>query len=596
MKFLVNWLNDRTGIRDTAAELAETPLAGGAGWRRVLPAVVVFVFCVQVISGFFIWVYYSPSTQNAWESTYYLKYEVLGGWFLLGLHHYAGQFLLGLTGLYVLQLIVLAWYRAPGEAVFWTALMLFLCALALLLTGDLLPWTQNGYAATEVRTKFLLLLPGIGDALYKIAIGGPEFGQLTLTRFLALHVGLFSAGFVLLLVLNRLFARRANATLALRADFIDAYWPDQAWRNAIACLAVLGAILILVLQHGLWTAHAGTALGAPADTDPANYFAAARPEWALRGIYEFAQFFPGNQALLPIFIVPALIFVYFLLMPFIGRIKIGHYLNVAVTLCLLTGVAVLTYRSYAKDGADATHQNALADEQSLALRAVELAQAKGIPPAGVWTLLRKDSKTQGPKLFKQYCAGCHNAVDHSGQGIKATESSAANLHEFASRQWLAGLLSPKTIVTDDYWGNTKLRRGTMANFVKDNLGDLDAEEKNILRKVIAALSAEARLPFQREIDNRDAVIIREGRKAISEVFSCTDCHKYHEKGVFGGAPNLTGYGSSVWLKAFISNPQSNRFYGKKNDRMPAFAESGNPTNDLLSGHALEMISDWLRGR
>ncbi len=609
MNSLLRWLNDRMGISDALRNLANTPIVGGACWCKAVPAVILFVFCVQAITGFFLWTYYSPSTQTAWESVYYLQYEVAGGWLLRAIHHYAGQTLLVLVGLYLLQLIIRGWYRPPREAVYWTALFMGLAALALMLTGDLLAWNQNSYASTQVRTKFLLLLPVIGQQLYKIAIGGPEFGHLTLTRFLALHIGVFGSGFLLLLVLNRIFAIRANileikvsgtvfnhGSVNCGTKTVPDTFISQAWRNAIASLLVLAVILILALQHGFSGDHAGVAMGLPADLDPANYYSAARPEWAFRGLYEFSHLFPGEKAIVPIFIVPKLIFLYFLLLPFIGWIRIGHVFNIAVTLCLLVCVVVLTYRSYAKDAADAEHQSAIADEQQLADRTVELARAKGIPATGALTLLRNDPKTQGPKIFKQYCAGCHNAVDRNGLGIKAVESSASNLHGFATRDWIAGLLNPETILGPTYWGNTKLRKGAMANFVKENLSKLDAEEKENLRKVVAALSAEADLPSERAANQRDAEIIKEGQKLIVDYFSCTDCHKYHDKGTLGTAPELTGYGSAQWTAAMIGNPKSKRFYGAKNDRMPSFAESGDLKKDILSGHAIDMIIDWLRGK
>ena len=61
------------------------------------------------------------------------------------------------------------------------------------------------------------------------------------------------------------------------------------------------------------------------------------------------------------------------------------------------------------------------------------------------------------------------------------------------------------------------------------------------------------------------------------------------------APDLTGYGSRDWLLAFIANPAADRFYGKQNDRMPAFAphEPGSPQNQL-SPETIGLIADWLR--
>ncbi len=123
------------------------------------------------------------------------------------IHHYSAHVLLALLMLAVVQSILTGAYRAPRELVFWATVGLGLCALAAILTGDLLSWDQNGYASTKTRTGFLTFLPLVGDSLLRLAIGGPgpALGHLSLTRFFALHVGLFSAAFIALLVDPRRF-------------------------------------------------------------------------------------------------------------------------------------------------------------------------------------------------------------------------------------------------------------------------------------------------------------------------------------------------------------------------------------------------------
>ena len=212
MKTLFSWFNDRTGFGDWCGRLADSPVPGGPCWCKVLPCTILFLFCVQAITGFFLWVYYSPSAETAWESVYFLQYEVAGGWLLRAIHHYAAHVLLAILIIYVVQSILTRACRAPRELVFWATVGLGLCALAAVLTGDLLSWDQNGYAATKTRTGFLTLLPWVGDKLLKIAIGGPgpALGHLTLTRFFALHVGVFAGGFLVLLIVRGVLAGRAN--------------------------------------------------------------------------------------------------------------------------------------------------------------------------------------------------------------------------------------------------------------------------------------------------------------------------------------------------------------------------------------------------
>ena len=442
-------------------------------------------------------------------------------------------------------------------------------------------------------------------SLFKLAVGGPEFGHLTLTRFFALHAGVFPAILLGLLVLHAWLAnaadKKAKKETALTKDAIasespDAYWPRQALADALACVVVLAVILGLSLQHGVAGPAAGVELGAPAD--PADAYAAARPEWSFRGLYEFAHLFPARLEVLAIFVIPGLLVVVFLLMPFIGRRRVGYWFNVLFTLTLLVGSIALGWRSLARDAQDADFQRALAAGREQAARAKELARSpQGIPVTGALSLLRSDPKTQGPRLFGQLCASCHAHAEAKDLPAVGSPFTAPNLYGFATRRWLAGLLDPKQIAGPQYFGNTSLKNKDMPKFVKRTMSDLDAAEKRDLEKVIMALSAEAGLKSQRREDARDAKQIKEGRPLLGAAgpFGCTDCHKFRKEGTLGDAPLLTGYGSRDWLIGIISNPAQSRYYGKKNDRMPAYAPSAEATGNVLSQRDIGLLADWLRG-
>ena len=82
---------------------------------------------------------------------------------------------------------------------------------------------------------------------------------------------------------------------------------------------------------------------------------------------------------------------------------------------------------------------------------------------------------------------------------------------------------------------------------------------------------------------------------IDNGVSCTDCHKFHDSGDLGLAPDLTEYMSRPWLLDVIRNPADERFYSDNNDRMPAFAPHDDPQLNQLVAKSLELIVDWLRG-
>ncbi len=624
-KTAVQWIDSRTGLGAALRWCAGRPVPDGVGWRNAWASMIAFTFVVQVITGFFLWMFYSPSARTAWESLYYLQNEVTGGWLLRGVHHYAAQLLVALAGLYVVHLVLSGLCRAPRECVYWAAVLMLFVALGSCLTGDLLAWDQNSYASTQVRVRFLLILPWIGDDLYKLAAGGPAFGHLTLTRFLALHIGLCAASFFGLLLLHGWLLRRAASAEAgqpaaagpvyswlgstarrclpnawcekLTAKRPDArYWPDQLVRNAGAWLAVMIVVGLFVGGHG------GVPLGAPADPDPANFYAAARPEWSFRGLYQLSNLFPGDPIpalglswkIVPIFVLPALLVVLILSFPFLGRLRRGYWINVLVLGFLAAAVVVLSIASWVHDSRSADYRSALAEGQQQAERVKALVRGRGgIPPSGALSLLRNDPKTEGPRIAEKHCAVCHNYSAPEGKEIATEAPSAPELFGFAGRQWLAEFLDPDKIKGPDYYGNTKFAGGIMVRYVQTRFSKLKPEEQTA---IIAALSAESRLAWQHGQDAGDQKLIEKGGKLIVDR-RCTRCHRFHDEGALGHAPDLTGYGSQEWIMGVVVDPAHDWFYGVRNDRMPAYLEvPGEPEENRLTAGQVQLAADWLRGQ
>jgi ubiquinol-cytochrome c reductase cytochrome b subunit len=590
---LFNYVDHRTGCNKLVREALYENVPGGARWRYVWGSTLTFALAVQFITGIFLWMGYSPSSQTAWESVYYIQDVMTGGWLLRGLHHFTAQAMIVLLALHLMQVVIDGAYKAPREVNFWFGVILLQLVLALSLTGYLLPWDQKGYWATKVATNLVVAIPGIGPGLQKLIIGGPDYGHLTLTRFFALHAGLIPGLIVVLLTAHIYLFRRHGLTAKLPKRGPDcAFWPDQVLKDAVACLAVLAAVLFLIVRHRLTSFHGelGAELGAPAD--PSEPYSAARPDWYFLFLFQFLKFFPGGTELWGAIVIPGLIMAVIFLMPIIGRWKLGHRFNIGLLFALLAGAGLLTYLAMAEDRHNANYQEAAkaADKESERVRVLAQSPA-GIPTEGAVTLLRNDPLTQGPKLFAQKCASCHRYDGRDGLGMVPKDpQSAPDLKGFASREWLAGLLDPARIVTTNYFGGTTHRSGKMVKFVTRDVAAYTPEQKEKLRKVIAAVSAEAQLKSQLAADQRDAAMIQEGRKLLDEEMKCSDCHSFGKKDENATGPELTGYGSRRWLIASISNPAHPDLYGERNDRMPAFG-----SDKILSEQQIGLIADWLRG-
>jgi mono/diheme cytochrome c family protein len=166
------------------------------------------------------------------------------------------------------------------------------------------------------------------------------------------------------------------------------------------------------------------------------------------------------------------------------------------------------------------------------------------------------------------------------------------LYPFASRPWLAGLLDKKQIKSSRYFGHTRFASGIMVKYVEADFASVDEADRTA---IVAALSAEARLPSQAEADARDKDLIAKGRELIAST-GCTRCHRFREHGVTGEAPDLTGYGSREWLIGITADPTHPWFYAERNDGMPAHVESPEePAKNRLSERQVETLVSWMRG-
>ncbi|MFN7806662.1 MAG: cytochrome b [Planctomycetaceae bacterium] len=394
MNALLNWLDDRTGYKEFLHEALYERIPGGARWRYVWGSTLVFAFMTQVITGVFLWMAYSPSSTTAWESVYYITYEMQFGWLLRGLHHFMAQAMVVLLAIHLMQVIVDGAYKAPREINFWLGLILMQIVLGLSLTGYLLPWDQKGYWATQVATKLMTLVPVIGTKLQRLVVGGPTYGHHTLTRFFAMHAGVLPGLLIGFLVLHIAAFRRHGITVPnplYRRDSM--FWPDQVLKDAVACLGVLMVVLLL-------TIFMGAELGAPAD--PSQPYSAARPEWYFLFLFQFLKYFPGETEIWGALIIPGLLFGVLALMPFLGKWKLGHRFNVAYMLIMLAGILLLTGQAWMEDNRGpkaADYQRAVADAEMKAHRVRELiAISEGISEKGGRALLRSDPKTAGPEL------------------------------------------------------------------------------------------------------------------------------------------------------------------------------------------------------
>jgi ubiquinol-cytochrome c reductase cytochrome b subunit len=486
---LFDWFDRRTGYRKFVSVMLLEEIPGGARWRYVWGSTLVFVFSIQLITGILLMTAYSPGDTTAWASVHFIQYQMDFGWLIRGLHHFGSQTMMVLIALHMLQVVIAGAHLPPREINWWLGLALLSTTFGLGLTGYLLPWDQKGYWATRVATNIAGSTPVIGDFLKKLILGGPDYGNHTLTRFFALHVGILPFTMIVLIVAHLYVFRRQGVTAPARSEGVEMFWPRQAFYDMLASLIVFGVMLgIVIYGHGnaidnfqpdniydKW-AHAGQMglganLDAPADRDTQNY--PARPEWYFLFLFQLLKYFPGEQEVIGTFVIPNAAMAVLILLPLLGygaMRKFGHAVGIIVMVALLLSAAALTGMALAADspewapkvaqwtgildendakehGADKARE--LAQEragkeaqeftkivhtaEANARRAVNLAMA-GVPDQGARILLRTDPLTRGQRTFQMTCGSCHAFTPHADEKGKIEDGKIEELPRNADRR------------------------------------------------------------------------------------------------------------------------------------------------------------------
>lgn len=540
---VLDGIEERVGLVSSWRAFADHRIDGGVRLRHSFLAVIIYLFVQQAVLGVVLATYYSPSATDAWASTAYLSDQVTLGWLVRGLHYHGATAMVIVSGLWVLQQVLHRAYQAPREVTFWIALATFALSLVLGISGNPLPWDQDGYWGIQVELGIAEQTPG-GGMIRTMIQGGSDAGNFTILRLYALHIFALPgvlAGLVWLAVRQR---RRhgvpapADMPVADARSKGQAYFPGQFFVDVLAISVVAGALVAATV------ASQGAELFAPAD--PTENFQ-ARPVWYFLALYKLRMAFEGPMEPIATMVIPGAVAAFLVGIPVVDKFggKAGRLLALVGTGLVATGFVALTLFAMAADGNNEDYQTSLAHAKKRAESAREYAKL-GTLPLGGSAVFFNDPQYKVKQLFKEHCLGCHSVDEMGGEEAPAFD-------DYASRAWLAALIrNPKD---PKFYGNTELDMDPYP------VEDLPQDQLDAVVEFLVSIEGEGATV--------DAALVAKGKTLWEDELECNACHEI-DPGADADGPNLLGHGSKAWVARVIHDSSKADLFGT-NAVMPKFA-------------------------
>lgn len=455
-----DWFDRRVGLQALLHESLDEPIPGGARFAYVFGSGLLFLFLSQIITGVFLALYYVPSADHAHTTVAYITKEVMAGSFLRSIHAYGSSAMIVVLLLHLGQTFLYGSYKGRRELLWISGCTLFALMIGMAFTGYLLPWDMKAYFATAVGTNIASEIPLVGDWLKQMMRGGAEMGTLTLSRFYVAHVFLIPAAIFTLVAAHVYLFRRAGAAGPISEDPIDPKQkPERFYPRQV--LMDMGFALLLIAALGFLSYLVPMELGPKAD--PADTQFLPRPEWYYIPVFQWLKYWPGSRAIIGIVIIPLIVIILFVGLPFIDRrlerrpwkrpVSVGVF---ALVFLSLVALGALSYRDDHSDPGVVDQLAKQREETEQFMRAPFEPEMMGASLAAAAPA--DPLVTQGKAIFEaQACSACHGEGGEGtaagskliGIGAKMPPEQLANILRNPTDKMKEGGMTPLTIKDEE---------------------------------------------------------------------------------------------------------------------------------------------------
>ena len=340
---IADWADERTGLAGLAKKQVRKVFPDH--WSFMLGEIALWSFVVLLLTGTFLTLWYKPSMgevvyngsydqlrgvsmSEAYSSTLHISFDVRGGLLLRQMHHWAALLFVSAMLVHLMRVYFTGAFRKPRELNWVIGSVLLLLGTLEGFTGYSLPDDLLSGTGIRAADGFVKSMPVVGTYISFFMFGGEFPGDAIISRLYTAHV-LLIPGILLALI---------GAHMLLLVFHKHTQWPGPGRTNDNVVgypllpiyAAKAGGFFFIVfgfsaLMGGLMTLNPVWRFG---PYDPSQVTAGSQPDWYMGWPDGALRIMPGIEShlfgftiswnvMLPIIILPGVMFTILLLLPFL---------------------------------------------------------------------------------------------------------------------------------------------------------------------------------------------------------------------------------------------------------------------------------------
>lgn len=245
---------------------------------------------IQMISGIFLAMHYTPHIDLAFSSVEHIMRDVQNGWLIRYIHANGASMFFIVVYSHICRGLYYGSYMEPRELLWCSGVIIFLLMMGTAFTGYVLPWGQMSFWGATVITSMVTAIPIAGQPIVQWLWGGYTVGNPTLNRFFSLHFLLpFLIAGLTLIHLALLHKEGSNNPIGSDTGVDDVpFYPYFFSKDVFALFCFILVFSIFVLYFPNTLNHPDNYIPA----DPLQTPAHVVPEWYFLPYYAILRSIP----------------------------------------------------------------------------------------------------------------------------------------------------------------------------------------------------------------------------------------------------------------------------------------------------------------